>query len=26
MIFAFKKRGPQTPRAIYFDEPPRYQL
>jgi membrane associated rhomboid family serine protease len=26
MIFAFKKREPQSPRAIYFDDPPRYQL
>jgi rhomboid family protein len=26
LIFAFKKREPQSARAIYFDEPPRYQL
>jgi membrane associated rhomboid family serine protease len=26
LVFAFKKREPQSQRAIYFDEPPRYQL
>jgi rhomboid family protein len=26
LIYAFKKREPRSPRAIYFDEPPRYQL
>ncbi len=26
LIFAFKKKKPQPPRAIYLDEPPRYRL